>query len=111
LIPTIESSENSGSCYGFHYGWSGGHRMIAEQLQDGRRQIQFGNTENSELSPGTSFETEKLYICYSKYGMGGVGRLFREHVSKSIVDLPKDSVRPVHYNCWEAIYFDHNMMN
>ena len=109
LIPTIESSENSGSCYGFHYGWSGGHRMIAEQLQDGRRQIQFGNTENSELSPGTSFETEKLYICYSKYGMGGVGRLFREHVSKSIVDLPKDSVRPVHYNCWEAIYFDHNI--
>ena len=109
LIPTIESSDNSGSCYGFHYGWSGGHRMIAEQLQDGRRQIQFGNTENSELSPGTSFETEKLYICYSKYGMGGVGRLFREHVSKSIVDLPKDSVRPVHYNCWEAIYFDHNI--
>ena len=109
LIPTIESSENSGSCYGFHYGWSGGHRMIAEQLQDGRRQIQFGNTENSELSPGTSFETEKLYICYSKYGIGGVGRLFREHVSKSIVDLPKDSVRPVHYNCWEAIYFDHNI--
>ena len=109
LIPTIESSDNSGSCYGFHYGWSGGHRMIAEQLQDGRRQIQFGNTENSELSPGTSFETEKLYICYSKYGMGGVGRLFRGHVSKSIVDLPKDSVRPVHYNCWEAIYFDHNI--
>ncbi|MDP6973876.1 MAG: alpha-galactosidase [Gammaproteobacteria bacterium] len=109
LIPTIESSDNSGSCYGFHYGWSGGHRMIAEQLQDGRRQIQFGNTENSELSPGTSFETEKLYICYSKYGIGGVGRLFREHVSKSIVDLPKDSVRPVHYNCWEAIYFDHNI--
>ena len=29
LIPTIGSSENSGSCYGFHYGWSGGHRMIA----------------------------------------------------------------------------------
>jgi alpha-galactosidase len=108
LIPTNGSSENSGSCYGFHYGWSGGHRMIAEQLQDGRRQIQFGNTENSELRPGTSFETAKLYICHSKNGMSGIGSLFRAHVTKSIVH-PKNIVRPVHYNCWEAVYFDHNI--
>jgi len=109
IIPTIGSSENTGSCFGFHYGWSGGHRMIAEQLQDGRRQIQFGNTENSELSPGLSFETAKLYICHSKNGMSGVGCAFRDYVSHSIVDLAKDSVRPVHYNCWEAVYFDHNI--
>ena len=52
IIPSKACSENLGSCYGFHYGWSGGHRMIAEQLPDGRRQIQFGNTENSELKSG-----------------------------------------------------------
>ena len=109
IIPSVGSSENAGSCYGFHYGWSGGHRMVAEQLQDGRKQIQFGHTENSELTPRTSFETAKLYITHSSDGIGGVGCNFRGFVSNSIVDLPKDSIRPVHYNCWEAIYFDHSI--
>ena len=109
LIPTIGSSENSGSCYGFHYGWSGGHRMIAEQLPDGRRQVQFGNTENSDLISGNSFETARLYISHSSNGVSGVGKSFRSHVANSIIKAPKDNVRPVHYNCWEAIYFDHNI--
>ena len=109
IVPTIESSENAGSCYGFHYGWSGGHRMIAEQLQDGRRQIQFGNTENSELIPGESFKTAKLYICHSNNGLGGLGSIFRDFVANRIVDFPHDSIRPVHYNCWEAVYFNHNI--
>ena len=109
LIPTIGSSENSGSCYGFHYGWSGGHRMIAEQLPDGRRQVQFGNTENSDLISGNSFETSKLYISHSSNGISGIGKSFRSHVANSIIKAPKDNIRPVHYNCWEAIYFDHNI--
>ncbi len=109
LIPTIGSSENSGSCYGFHYGWSGGHRMIAEQLPDGRRQVQFGNTENSDLISGNSFETAKLYISHSSNGISGIGKSFRSHVANSIIKTPKDNIRSVHYNCWEAIYFDHNI--
>ena len=109
IVPTTQSSENAGSCYGFHYGWSGGHRMIAEQLQDGRRQIQFGNTENSELIPGESFKTAKLYICHSNDGMGGLGYIFRDFVANRVVDFPHDSIRPVHYNCWEAVYFNHNI--
>jgi len=109
LIPTIGSSENSGSCYGFHYGWSGGHRMIAEQLPDGRRQVQFGNTENSDLISGNSFKTAKLYISHSSNGISGIGKSFRSHVANSIIKAPKDNIRSVHYNCWEAIYFDHNI--
>ena len=109
LIPTIGSSENSGSCYGFHYGWSGGHRMIAEQLPDGRRQVQFGNTENSDLISGNSFETAKLYISHSSNGISGIGKSFRSHVGNSIIKAPENNVRPIHYNCWEAIYFDHNI--
>jgi alpha-galactosidase len=110
LIPTIGSSENSGSCYGFHYGWSGGHRMITEQLQDGRRQVQFGHTEQSELLPGNYFETAQLFVCHSSYGFGGVGQSFRDHATKSIIKIPEGrSFRPVHYNCWEAIYFDHDV--
>ncbi len=109
IIPSKACSENLGSCYGFHYGWSGGHRMIAEQLPDGRRQIQFGNTENSELNPVKSFETAELFISHSSEGLSGIGKAFRSHVAESIVNFSKDELRPVHYNCWEAIYFDHNV--
>ena len=109
IIPSKACSENLGSCYCFHYGWSVGPRMIAEQLPDGRRQVQFGNTENSELSPGKSFETAELFISHSSEGLSGIGKAFRSHVAESIVNFSKDKLRPVHYNCWEAIYFDHNV--
>ena len=38
-----DSNNNSGKAFGLHYGWSGGHKMIAEELPDGRRQIQMGH--------------------------------------------------------------------
>jgi alpha-galactosidase len=110
LIPTIGSSENSGSCYGFHYAWSGGHRMIAEQLSDGRRQVQFGHAEQSELSSAKSFETAPLFACHSSNGIGGVAQSFRKHASLFVLKIPDtNKYRPVNYNCWEAVYFDHDI--
>lgn len=110
LVPTAESSENSGSCYGFHYAWSGGHRMIAEQLLDGRRQVQFGHAEQSELSSAKSFETAPLFACHSSNGIGGVAQSFRKHASLFVLKIPDtNKYRPVNYNCWEAVYFDHDI--
>ena len=37
------AKNTAGHAYAFHYGWSGGHKMVAEELADGRRQIQFGH--------------------------------------------------------------------
>ncbi|MGB3278809.1 MAG: glycoside hydrolase family 36 N-terminal domain-containing protein, partial [Pseudorhodobacter sp.] len=43
IIPARGTLNTQGEAYAFHYGWSGGHRMIAEELPDGRRQVQFGH--------------------------------------------------------------------
>ena len=110
LIPTIGATNTRGECYGFHYGWSGGHKMIAEELQDGRRQVQWGHAARMETEPQTQFKTAPLYITYSDTGLNGCAVSFQRHLRDRIVTWPKpDKPRPVHYNCWEAVYFDHKL--
>ena len=108
IVPGRGATNTSGEAWAFHYGWSGGHRMIAEELPDGRRQIQFGHAARMETDPATEFRTAPLYAVYSSDGLNGVAVSFQRHLRDRIVTWPKpDAPRPVHYNCWEAVYFDH----
>ena len=110
IIPEHGATNTLGSAQAFHYGWSGGHKMIAEELPDGRRQIQFGNAPDTELGAGTHFETAPLYAAHSECGLNGCAVAFQRHVRDHIVSWPhRDRPRPVHYNCWEAVYFDHDL--
>ncbi|WP_298258640.1 alpha-galactosidase [uncultured Litoreibacter sp.] len=110
VIPCRGATNAQGQAYGFHYGWSGGHRMIAEELPDGRRQVQFGHASRSETDASTHFETATLYAMFSDDGLNGCGVSFQRHLRDRIVQFPDtDRPRPVHYNCWEAVYFDHNL--
>lgn len=104
------ASETAGEVFGFHYGWSGGHRMVAEELPDGRRQIQFAHASGIELSPVMSAKTAPLYATYSNVGVNGVATRFQHWVRQNIVTFSsRHGFRPVHYNCWEAVYFDHKV--
>ncbi|MGA0300522.1 MAG: alpha-galactosidase [Paracoccaceae bacterium] len=108
LVPMKGARNTQGHVYGFHYGWSGGHRMVAEELPDGRRQIQFGHARGIERTPQTRFETAVLYASFSDEGSNGCAVAFQRHLRDRVLDLPDPSrPRPVHYNCWEAVYFDH----
>ncbi|MEO0677201.1 MAG: alpha-galactosidase [Pseudomonadota bacterium] len=110
VVPCSGATNIAGRAYAFHYGWSGGHRMVAEELPDGRRQIQFGHTSGSELAAGTAFETAKLYATYSAQGLNGCATAFQHHLRDRVLTPPKPAApRPVHYNCWEAIYFEHDL--
>ncbi|KJZ19019.1 alpha-galactosidase [Loktanella sp. S4079] len=110
IIPCRGATNTQGEAYGFHYGWSGGHRMIAEELPDGRRQIQFSNASDTELAPLTYFKTAPLFVTYSDTGLNGCATAFQRHLRDRVVTWPHpDRPRPVHYNCWEAIYFDHKI--
>ncbi len=109
-VPCTGATNTNGECYAFHYGWSGGHRMIAEELQDGRRHIQWGHAARMETQAATQFKTAPLYITYSNTGLNGCAVSFQRHLRDRIVTWPKpDAPRPVHYNCWEAVYFDHKL--
>ena len=110
IVPCRGATNTQGEAYAFHYGWSGGHKMIAEELQDGRRQIQWGHAARMETEAATQFKTAPLYIVYSDTGLNGCAVSFQRHLRDRIVTWPKpDAPRPVHYNCWEAVYFDHKL--
>ncbi len=110
LIPGRGATNTQGEVWAFHYGWSGGHRMVAEELPDGRRQIQFGHAARMETAPSTEFRSAPLYGVYSNDGLNGCAVAFQRHARDQIVTWPKrDAPRPVHYNCWEAVYFDHKL--
>ncbi|MEM1352120.1 MAG: alpha-galactosidase [Pseudomonadota bacterium] len=110
VVPCRGATNTGGEAYAFHYGWSGGHRMIAEELPDGRRQIQFGHAARMEPEPATEFTTAPLYAVYSSDGLNGCAVSFQRHVRDRIVHwTDTGKPRPVHYNCWEAVYFDHDL--
>ena len=110
IVPLTGATNTQGEAYAFHYGWSGGHRMVAEELPDGRRQIQWGHAARMETEAATEFSTAPLYMTYSDKGLNGCAVSFQRHVRDRVVKWPKpDRPRPVHYNCWEAVYFDHKL--
>ncbi|MBO9397810.1 alpha-galactosidase [Shimia sp. R9_2] len=107
-FPEQGASNTQGQVFAMHYGWSGGHVMYAEELPDGRRQIQWGHATGTRRA-GTRFETGKLYLSVSDAGLNGCAVAFQRHLREHVVTWPHpERPRPVHYNCWEAIYFDHD---
>lgn len=110
ILPCRGATNTHGQVYALHYGWSGGHRMVAEELPDGRRQVQFGHASGTELAPGTRFETAKVYAVVSDTGLNGCAVAFQRFVRDKVVVFPDPArPRPVHYNCWEAVYFRHSV--
>ncbi|MBI1217135.1 MAG: alpha-galactosidase [Rhodobacteraceae bacterium] len=109
ILPGLRATNSGGEAHALHYGWSGGHRMVAEELPDGRRQVQFGHATSAETRPGTRFETAPLYAAFSDRGLNGIA-LANQRLIRSLVHFPDaQRPRPVHYNCWEAVYFDHKL--
>ena len=113
LLPGNGTTEHRGQVWGCHLGWSGDHRTVAEELPDGRRQLQFGALHSPGeviLQQGDSYDTPTLYAAYSSQGYNGLSWAFHRHCRQQITQPPKWlAQRPVHYNCWEAIYFDHQL--
>ena len=108
ILPARGATNTQGEAHALHYGWSGGHRMVAEELPDGRRQVQFGHAAGTEPGPATAFETATLHATFSDAGLNGAATAFQRHVRDRIV-TGAARPRPVHYNCWEAVYFEHSM--
>jgi alpha-galactosidase len=111
LILADDSCTNTqGIAHALHYAWSGGHRMVAEELPDGRRQVQFGAPMGAETRAGTYFQTAELIAAHSTQGLNGIGATFQHDIRDRVVQWPNRArPRPVHYNCWEAVYFRHSL--
>ena len=109
-LATTSTGEQSGSCLAATLAWSGGHKMLAEELPDGRRQVQFGMLDDG-LARG-EIASPELLLAWSGEGFNTVSQAFHRHLRA--IQAPVNARRgrephPVHYNCWEAVYFRHDL--
>lgn len=103
-------TNTQGHGWGLSFAWPGGHRMVAEELADGRRQIQFGAAMGATPTPVTTLETAELLVGVSVTGLNGLSVQFQTDTRDRVVRWPDPArPRPLHYNCWEAIYFAHRL--
>ncbi|MCF7482365.1 alpha-galactosidase [Vibrio sp. J1-1] len=109
---TTHFDEMNGDVWGFHFAWSGNHRLRVDVKADGRRYMQAEVVYlpgEVALEEGESLSTPWLYASHSSAGLNGMSHHFHSHVREAI--LPgnvSDKPRPIHLNTWEGIYFDHD---
>lgn len=104
-------SEQQGEVWGFHFGWSGNHRIRSDVKTDGRRFMQAEPLLYAGeiiLQQDESFSTPWLYATYSETGLNGMSHSFQQFIRQQILSFPEVKARPVHLNTWEGIYFDHD---
>ena len=112
VIKASSTNEHQGEAYAFHLGWSGNHRLQSEILADGRGYVQMGELlmpGEIILAPEDSYQSPNLYGGFSSSGLSRLSQQFHQFVRKHIITpQARQRPRPVHYNTWEAVYFDHN---
>ena len=102
--------EWSGSVWGAHLAWSGNHALLADRLADGRRCIQLGELLHPGeiiLEPGSSYRSPQVVAVHSETGLTAASRQFHRRL-RARPSHPR-SPRPVLFNTWEAVYFDHDL--
>lgn len=113
LAGTSETGEHSGLAAAFHLAWSGNHRLRIDRHSDGRSILQMGELPfpgEISLHTGERYEAPSLLACWSKRGLNGVSQSFHRHLQRNVLDSRSSKKRrPVHYNTWEAVYFNHDI--
>lgn len=112
VLGAAETNEQAGPCFAFHLGWSGNSRVRVDRLSDGRAFVQMGEyffPGELSLAPGETYRTPCLFAGFAGRGFSALSRKFHHHLKHTIMDgRVQRKPRPIHYNTWEAVYFDHD---
>ena len=113
ILATADTNEASGEAYGFHLAWSGNHRLRVDTLIDGRVIASMGALffpGEVRLAAGERYQSPQIVASYSPSGLSALSRNFHTHVREKLLrPSTRAKPRPVHYNSWEAVYFDHDI--
>ncbi len=113
ILCGTHTTENAGEAYGIHLAWSGNHRIRVDTLSDGSVFASMGALQfpgEIRLAKGESYESPAIIASYSGQGLSAMSRQFHAHVRQRLLrPSTRAKPRPVHYNSWEAVYFDHNL--
>ena len=110
VVHTEDTNESSGSAYGLHLGWSGNHQLRIEEQHTGQAYAQLGELflpGEMSLEPGESYCSPTLYGASTDNGLSALSGAFHGYIRSSLTDRRVvNKVKPVHFNTWEAVYFD-----
>jgi alpha-galactosidase len=113
ILCSPATGENAGEAFGLHLAWSGNHRLRVDTLNDGRVIASLGALllpGEIRLAPGETYTSPDIVAAYSASGLAALSRHFHRHVRTNILrPSTRAKPRPVHYNTWEAVYFDHDV--
>ena len=102
LLHPKTTNQAQGEAYGFHLGWSGNHKIVAEKMADGRSYVQMGELlfpGEIVLDKGQYYQTPTLFASYTDQGLSVLSQQFHEYVRSHIIrQSVHDKPRPVHYN-------------
>lgn len=107
-------TERTGRCLLLHLAWSGSHRLRVETTPDRQSFVLLEpllEPGEIELAPGDSFETPAVLAAFASDGIDRASRALHAHARACILPatpglVAGTPVRPVHFNTWEAVYFD-----
>ena len=101
----------AGSALGCHLGWSGNHKTQIDVMSDGRTALSMGELllpGEVTLAKGERYETPMMYCAQTQSGLNDLSASFHTYVRNNLAPRATKP-RPVHYNTWEGLYFDHDM--
>lgn len=99
-----------GEVYAVHLAWSGDGVLWAERSPVGRAQLGAGERLGPGevvLEPGQSYAAPTVLASVSTTGLDGTSAAWHAHV-RARPGHPRRP-RPVTFNSWEAVYFDHRL--
>jgi alpha-galactosidase len=113
ILCTAATNETQGEAFGFHLAWSGNHRIRVDSVVDGQVFASLGALlfpGEIRLAPGARYQSPQIIAAYSAHGFSALSQCFHRHVRDRLLrPSTRAKPRPVHYNTWEAVYFDHDV--
>ncbi len=113
ILCAASTTESMGNAYGLHLAWSGNHRLRVDTLIDGRVFASLGALllpGEIRLASAESYTSPDIVAGFSSNGLSALSRHFHHHVRTNILrPSTRAKPRPIHYNTWEAVYFDHDV--
>ncbi|MDE7273313.1 MAG: alpha-galactosidase [Lachnospiraceae bacterium] len=110
IIADKNATEDTGSCYGMVFVYSGNFMCEAEKDQYGQTRVLMGlhsDLFHYPLGKGEMLVIPETILTYSAQGFGNLSRKYHHCIKKHLCrGKYSQQSRPVLLNSWEAAYFD-----
>lgn len=110
ILAGKNTNEDSGSCYGMLFVYSGNFLVEAEKDQYDQTRIQMGLTDELFaylLEAGAEFTAPEVILSYTNKGLSRLSQQYHHCIMNHICQGKYvHANRPVLINSWEAAYFD-----